>query len=61
MPKGDRGLQTDRGLLLGEEPHILQISGPRLLCLWRTELGFLDSRYRDGKKGWALGCIVGFL
>ena len=40
------GLQTDRGLLLGEEPHILQLSGSHLICFWRTELGFLDSRYR---------------
>ena len=47
LPRGERGLQTDRGLLLGEEPHVVQISGPRLLCLWRTELGFLDSRYSD--------------
>ena len=40
------GLQTDRGLLLGEEPHVLQLSGSHLICFWRTELGFLDSRYR---------------
>ena len=40
------GLQTDRGLLLGEEPHVLQLSGSYLICFWRTELGFLDSRYR---------------
>ena len=45
LPHGDKGLQTDRGLLLGEEPHVLQLSGPKLLCFWRTELGFLDSRY----------------
>ena len=41
------GLQTDRGLLLGEEPHVLQLSGSLLLCFWRTELGFLDSRYSN--------------
>ena len=45
LPRGDQGLQTERGLLLGEEPHILQISGPKLICFWRTELGFLDSRF----------------
>ena len=27
LPHGDQGLQTPRGLLLGEEPHIIQISG----------------------------------
>ena len=32
LPHGERGLQTPRGLLLGEEPHLLQIAGPRLLC-----------------------------
>ena len=47
LPKGDQGLQTEKGLLLGEEPHVLQISGPKLLCFWRTELGFLDSRYSN--------------
>ena len=47
LPKGDQGLQTDRGLLLGEEPHILQVSGPTLICFWRTELGFLDCRYSN--------------
>ena len=36
-----------RGLLLGEEPHVIQISGPKLMCLWRTELGFLDTRYSN--------------
>ena len=39
-----RGLQTGRGLLLGEEPHLVQVAGPRLLVIWRTELGFLDTR-----------------
>ena len=39
-----RGLQTGRGLLLGEEPHLVQVAGPRLLVVWRTELGFLDTR-----------------
>ena len=41
-----RGLQTGRGLLLGEEPHLVQVAGPRLLVIWRTELGFLDTRYQ---------------
>ena len=36
--------QTGAGLLLGEEPHLLQLAGPRLLVIWRTELGFLDTR-----------------
>lgn len=46
LPKdSDFGLQTHRGLLLGEEPHIFQLSGPNLMCIWRTELGFLDSAY----------------
>ena len=39
-----RGLQTGRGLLLGEEPHLVQVAGARLLVIWRTELGFLDTR-----------------
>ena len=47
LPRGDQGLQTDRGLLLGEEPHVLQISGAKLMCFWRTELGFLDSQYSN--------------
>ena len=25
LPRGERGLQTRQGLLLGEEPHILQV------------------------------------
>ena len=47
LPQGDHGLQTPRGLLLGEEPHVIQIQGPRLMCVWRTELGFLDTRFSD--------------
>ena len=47
LPHGERGLQTPRGLLLGEEPHLLQIAGPRLLCFWRTELGCFDCRYSE--------------
>lgn len=47
LPLGDDGLQTPRGLLLGEEPHVIQISGSKLLCLWRTELGFFDTRVSD--------------
>ena len=47
LPLGEYGLQTNRGLRLGEEPHLLQISGSRLLCFWRTDLGFLDSSYSD--------------
>ncbi|CAD7941225.1 unnamed protein product [Amoebophrya sp. A25] len=44
FPRGTvSGLQTPRGLLLGEEPHIMQISGAKMLLVWRTELGFLDS------------------
>ena len=27
LPKGERGLQTRQGLLLGEEPHVLQVIG----------------------------------
>ena len=52
----DQGLQTPRGLLLGEEPHIIQISGARLLVIWRTELGFLDSRVSDDYgESWSAG------
>merc|ERR1711892_483506 len=47
LPLGNHGVQTDRGLLLGEEPHVLQISGAKLMCFWRTELGFLDSQYSN--------------
>ena len=47
LPHGQRGLQTPRGLLLGEEPHVIQIAGPRLLCVWRTELGCFDCRYSE--------------
>lgn len=47
LPLGDRGLQTGRGLFLGEEPHVLQVYGKRLFCLWRNELGFLDSAYSE--------------
>lgn len=47
LPLGDHGLQTNRGLKLGEEPHLLQVSGSRFLCFWRTELGFLDSSYSN--------------
>ena len=43
-----RGLQTGRGLLLGEEPHLVQVAGARLLVIWRTELGFLDTRCSGG-------------
>ena len=35
--------KTDAGLRLGEEPHLVHLGGPRLLCVWRTELGFLDT------------------
>ena len=53
LPLGEEGLQTKTGLWLGEEPHLLQISGSRLLCFWRTDLGFLDSRYSDDNgKTW---------
>ena len=56
LPRGDRGLQTPRGLLLGEEPHVLQIEGPRLLCIWRTELGCFDCRYsEDYGESWEGG------
>ena len=27
LPHGEHGLQTGRGLLLGEEPHVIQIKG----------------------------------
>ena len=47
LPQGEEGLQTINGLRLGEEPHLLQISGSRLLCFWRTDLGYLDSSYSD--------------
>ena len=47
LPLGEEGLQTINGLRLGEEPHLLQISGSRLLCFWRTDLGYLDSSYSD--------------
>ena len=26
LPRGERGLQTHQGLLLGEEPHVIQVS-----------------------------------
>ena len=26
LPRGERGLQTRQGLLLGEEPHVIQVS-----------------------------------
>ena len=53
LPLGEQGLQTKTGLWLGEEPHLLQISGSRLLCFWRTDLGFLDSRHsNDNGKTW---------
>ena len=56
LPHGERGLQTGRGLLLGEEPHLLQIQGPRLLCVWRTELGCLDCSYsQDYGETWEVG------
>ena len=47
LPHGDRGLQTPRGLLLGEEPHLIHLAGSRLLCVWRTELGCLDCRWSE--------------
>ena len=25
----------------------MQVAGPRLMCLWRTELGFLDHCFSD--------------
>ena len=28
LPKGERGLQTRQGLLLGEEPHVIQVICP---------------------------------
>ena len=55
------GLQTARGLLLGEEPHVVPLdrgsksraTEKQLLCLWRTELGFLDSALsRDLGETW---------
>ena len=56
LPRGERGLQTPRGLLLGEEPHVLQIEGGRLLCIWRTELGCFDCRYSsDYGESWEGG------
>ena len=47
LPYGEHGLQTNLGLKLGEEPHLLQILRSRLMCFWRTDLGFLDSSYSD--------------
>ena len=26
LPRGERGLQTRQGLLLGEEPHVIQVN-----------------------------------
>ena len=53
LPLGEEGIQTMGGLNLGEEPHLLQISGSRLLCFWRTDLGFLDSSYsEDNGRSW---------
>jgi len=50
LPKdSEHGLQTRRGLLLGEEPHVLHVIGERLLCFWRNELGFLDSCHSDDR------------
>lgn len=50
LPKdSEHGLQTRRGLLLGEEPHVLHVMGERILCIWRNELGFLDSCHSDDR------------
>ena len=32
LPLGEHGLQTGRGLLLGEEPHVIQIQGSKQQC-----------------------------
>ena len=56
LPRGEAGLYTPRGLLLGEEPHLLHLGGPRLLCVWRTELGFLDTSLSlDHGETWSRG------
>ena len=56
LPHGERGLQTPRGLLLGEEPHLVQLAGARLLCFWRTELGCFDYRLsQDYGETWQGG------
>ena len=56
LPYGEVGLQTPRGLLLGEEPHLIQLEGSTLLCVWRTELGFLDTSLSlDHGETWSRG------
>ena len=32
LPRGEKGLQTERGLRLGEEPHLVQVSWDLLLA-----------------------------
>ena len=32
LPRGEKGLQTERGLRLGEEPHVVQVSWDLLLA-----------------------------
>lgn len=60
LPRGDRGLQTPYGLLLGEEPHVVHVKDKRLLCLWRTEIGILDSAYSDDfGETWMHGSLDG--
>ena len=56
LPRGETGLCTMRGLRLGEEPHLVHLGGQRLLCVWRTELGFLDTSYSgDMGETWSRG------
>lgn len=57
LPHGDVGLQSPSGdLVLGEEPHVLQVGAPhpgRLFCLWRAETGRLAAAYSDdGGETW---------
>ena len=55
LPEDDEGLYTKRGLSLGEEPHVIHLSGPRLAIIWRTELGIMDVRYsKDYGLTWQL-------
>ena len=40
LPHGERGLQTRRGLLLGEEPHVMQIGTESVWPLLELTISF---------------------
>ncbi|GMI02626.1 hypothetical protein TrVE_jg13806 [Triparma verrucosa] len=44
LPRGEKGLQWDSRLKLGEEPHIFQVDNDdpnQVMVLWRTEVGII--------------------